>query len=131
MPRKGRSNPVIGARARSVLEVIYRLGEVSGADIMRELPDLPSYSAVRSILRALEGKGLVEHREEGLRYVYRPTVPKAEASRTALRRVMDTYFGGMPEHAMKALLDLSRDRAYDVDYAAMERLIRAARKEGR
>jgi hypothetical protein len=63
--------------------------------------------------------------------VYRPTVPKAEASRTALRRVMDTYFGGMPEHAMKALLDLSRDRAYDVDYAAMERLIRAARKEGR
>lgn len=121
----------LGGRSREVLDIIYRRGEVSAADIQEEIPDLPSYSAVRSILRALEDKGLIEHREEGLRYVYSPTVPKDDASRTALRRVLDTFFGGQPEHALKAILELSRDGGYDVDYDDLERLIGEAREEGR
>lgn len=121
----------LGGRSREVLDVIYRRGEVSAADIQDEIPDLPSYSAVRSILRALEEKGLIEHREAGLRYVYSPTVPKGEASRTALARVLDTFFGGSPEHAVKALLDLSRDGRYDIDYDDLERLIDEAREDGR
>lgn len=121
----------LGGRSREVLDIIYRRGEVSAADIQEEIPDLPSYSAVRSILRALEDKGLIEHREEGLRYVYSPTVPKGDASRTALRRVLDTFFGGQPEHALKAILELSRDGGYDVDYDDLERLIDQAREEGR
>jgi predicted transcriptional regulator len=131
MSRKDFEDNNLGARARSVMEVIYRLGEVSGPDILRELPDLPSYSAVRSILRSLEAKGLVEHRAQGLRYVYRATVPKEEASRTALQRVLDTYFGGFPEHAAQALLDLSRDRNQSFDHAKFTRLIDDARREGR
>jgi len=121
----------LGGRSREVLDVIYRRGEVSASDIHDEIPDLPSYSAVRSILRALEDKGLVEHREEGLRYVYSPTVPKGEASRTALQRVLDTFFGGQPEYALKAMLELSRDGGYDIDYDDLERLIDEAREDGR
>lgn len=121
----------LGGRSREVLDIIYRRGEVSAADIQEEIPDLPSYSAVRSILRALEEKGLIDHREEGLRYVYSPTVPKGDASRTALRRVLDTFFGGQPEHALKAILELSRDGGYDVDFDDLERLIDEAREDGR
>lgn len=121
----------LGARTRQVLDAIYRLGEASAADVQREVPDLPSYSAVRSILRALEEKGLVEHREEGFRYVYSPTVAKTNASRSALTHVLETFFDGSPEHAIKALLDVSRDGGYDVDYEALERMLEDAREEGR
>lgn len=121
----------IGGRSRQVLNVIYRLGEVSAADILRELPDLPSYSAVRSILRALEEKGLVRHREKGLRYVYTATVSKRTASRSALRDLLDTFFDGSPLPAMQTLIEVSRDAGRDVDYRELKRLIDDARKEGR
>jgi len=121
----------LGGRTREVLDVIYRLGEVSAAEIMRQIPGIPTYSAVRSILRALEEKGLVEHRAEGLRYVYRPTIPREQASRTALARLVDTFFGGSPEQAMEALLTISREEGYDLDFDEFERLIEAARGEGR
>ena len=131
MSRHDSGHHAIGARARAVLDVIYRFGEISGPDLMRELPSLPSYSALRSILRALEAKGLIKHRMDGPRYVFRPTVPKSQASRNALRRVLDTYFGGMPEHALKALLDVSRDRRHDVDYDSLQKMIDEARKSGK
>lgn len=121
----------LSARARQVLDVVYRLGEVSAADIQREVPDVPSYSAVRSILRSLEAKGLVRHKEKGLRYVYLPTTPKKKASRSAMVQLIDTFFEGSPEHAMQALLDVSRQKKYDLDYDELERLIGAARREGR
>jgi predicted transcriptional regulator len=131
MRRHDTSQTALGARSRAVLDVIYRLGEISGPDLMRELPELPSYSALRSILRALEAKGLIRHRMDGPRYVFRPTMPKSQASRNALRRVLDTYFGGMPEPALKALLDVSRDRRHDVDYDSLQQLIDEARKGGK
>ena len=121
----------LGGRTRQVLDVVYRLGEVSAADIQREIPDLPSYSAVRSILRALEAKGLIQHREKGLRYVYSSTISRDEASRSALTRVLDTFFGGSPKHAVKALLDLSRDGEYELDLDELEQLMAEARREGR
>ena len=93
--------------------------------------DVPSYSAVRSILRSLEKKGLVRHREKGLRYVYSPTTPKKKASRSALAQLLDTFFEGSPEHAMQALLDVSKQRRYDIDFDEFERLIDDARREGR
>lgn len=121
----------LGGRSRQVLDVIYRRGEVSAADIQDEIPDLPSYSAVRSILRALEEKGLVEHRKDGVRYVYSPTVPRRQASRSALARVLGTFFGNSPGQALKAMLELFRDGEYEVDYEELERLIDEARAEGR
>ncbi|MGE0354196.1 MAG: BlaI/MecI/CopY family transcriptional regulator [Gemmatimonadales bacterium] len=121
----------LSERTRQVLDVIYRLGEVSAADIQREIPDVPSYSAVRSILRALEKKGLVRHREKGMRYVYSPTVSKKKASRSALANLIDTFFDGSPEPALQSLLELSRDGGYEIDFDRFERLIEDARREGR
>jgi len=131
MGRREESQRVLGARARSVLEVIHRRGEASAPEILAELPQIPSYSAVRSVLRALEAKGLVRHRAENLRYVYRATEPIGRASRSALTRVLDTYFGGTPEAAVKTLLDVSRGRDRPVDFDALQRLIDQARAEGR
>lgn len=121
----------LGGRSRQVLNVIYRLGEVSAADILRELPDRPSYSAVRSILRALEQKGLVRHREKGMRYVYAPTVPKRKASHSAVRDLLDTFFDGSPVPAMRSLIEVSRDAGREIDYQELYRLIEMARREGR
>ena len=95
------------------------------------MSDAPSYSAVRSILRQLVQQGHVEHEQKGPSYVYRPTVPRESQSRSALARVLDTFFDGSPERTMQALLDLSREGDYDVDLERFERLIREAREEGR
>lgn len=100
----------LSARARQVLDEVYRMGEVSAADIRREVPDVPSYSAVRSILRSLEKKGLIQHHEKGLRYVYVPTTPKEEASRSARAKLLDTFFDGSPEYALQTLMEVSRER---------------------
>jgi predicted transcriptional regulator len=107
------------------------VGQASAADIHEEIPDFPTYSAVRSALRALEDKGLIEHFRDGARYVYRPVLPATDASRGALARVLDTFFGGSPEHALKALIELTRERDYDFDYDDVQRLIDRARAEGR
>ena len=125
MPKK------LSGRTRQALDVIYRLGEASVADLQRELPDVPSYSAMRSILRSLEGSGHVRHREKGMRYVYVPTVPKPSASKRALSEVLDTFFDGSPASAMKALVDISRDLDHDLDVEKLEQLIEETRREGR
>lgn len=122
---------VVRTRQRQVLDIVYRLGEVSAADVQRALKEDISYSAVRSVLRTLEEKGLVKHREKDLKYVYSPVVPKSRASRSALSHVIRTFFDDDPAHAMKALLDVSHSRGYDVDYSALKRMIDRARKEGR
>lgn len=122
---------VVRTRQRQVLDIVYRLGEVSAADVQHALKEEVSYSAVRSVLRTLEEKGLVKHREKDLKYVYSPVVPKSRASRSALTHVIRTFFDDDPAHAMKALLDVSHARGYDVDYSALKRMIDQARKEGR
>jgi predicted transcriptional regulator len=94
------------------------------------MPDPPSYSAVRAMLRILEEKGHLRHEQDGPRYVFLPTVPREEASETALRKLVRTFFGGSPEGAMAALLDLEGDQ---LDEQALERLsemIEEAKREG-
>jgi predicted transcriptional regulator len=122
---------VVRTRQRQVLDIVYRLGKASAADVQRALKEDVSYSAVRSVLRTLEEKGLVKHRDEDLKYVYSPVVPKSRASRSALSHVIRTFFDDDPAHAMKALLDVSHSRGYDVDYSALKRMIDQARREGR
>jgi len=120
----------VRTRQRQVLDIIYRLGEASVADVRRELTEDLSYSAVRSVLRTLENKDLVKHREKDLRYLYSPVVARSRASRAALSHVLKTFFDDDPAHAMKALLDVTKNRR-NVDYAELKRLIERARKEGR
>ena len=133
--RKGKpgsgSLAALSPRARQALEFLYREGEAGVSEVLEACALIPSYSAARSVLRGLENKGFVRHVEKGLRYVYRPTVPKTREIGAALGHVLDTFFDGSPEKTMRALLDLSKSREIDVDFDELERLIEAAKREGR
>jgi len=118
-------------RERQIMEVIYREGRAAATEVLEKLPDPPSYSAVRALLRILEQKGHVRHVEEGNRYVYFPTVPADRARRTAMRHLLQTFFQGSPEKAVAALIDMSRSELSETDLDRLSRLIDEAREEGR
>lgn len=113
------------------MDVIYHLGEASAAEVLERVEDPPSYSAVRSTLNILEEKGLLKHKLDGQRYVYYPALAREKASSAALKRVLDTFFGGSPERAMAALLDLSSARASASELKRLSNMIADAKKEGR
>ena len=113
------------------MDVVYRLGEAAAADVRDAIPDPPSYSAVRAHLRILEEKGHLTHRQDGPRYVYRPTVAPEKAQRSALQHVLRTFFDDSPERAVAALLDVAGDRLTDDDLDRLSRLIEHAKHEGR
>lgn len=116
-------------RERQIMDVLYRLGKATAADIQAQLPGEPSYSTVRTQLRVLEAKGHVRHDEVGLRYVYTPTVPRASARRTALRHIVDTFFDGSPAKVVAALLGGEGTTLPDEELDRIEALITEARKE--
>jgi BlaI family transcriptional regulator, penicillinase repressor len=121
----------LSRRERQIMEIVYEHGRATAAEVRERMADPPSYSAVRAMLRILEEKGHLRHEQDGPRYIFMPTVPRREASETALRRLVRTFFGGSPEGAMAALLDLEGDR---LDEAALERLagmIEEAKREDR
>jgi predicted transcriptional regulator len=121
----------LGARERQIMDVIYQLEEASVGDVLDRLADPPSYSAVRTMIRALEKKGLLRHRQVGTKYVYRPKTSRESASRSALRHVMRTFFGGSPTDAVAAILDDSASKLTRGDLERLEKLIDQARKEGK
>ena len=130
MPSKHHSDG-LGARERQIMEVIYRLEEASVGDVLERLADPPSYSAVRTMIRALEKKGLLRHRQVGTKYVYRPKTSRESASRSALRHVMQIFFGGSPTDAVAAILDDSASKLTRGDLERLEKLIDQARREGK
>lgn len=124
-------SPALSRRERQVMDILHRQTEATVAEIMGRLPDPPTYSAVRSVLRILGEKGLVSHKEDGPRYVYSPAQPTELARQDAIAHVVHTYFGDSPEQALTALLRMS---GVDVTGSEVERLrakIRAARQDGR
>ena len=121
----------LSRRERQIMDIIYRRGEASVGDVLGELPDPPSYSAVRAMLRILEEKGVLNHRKQGARYIYSPTLARGKAARSALRQLVHTFFDGSAEQAMAALLDASESELSDADLDRLARLIKKARKEGR
>jgi len=129
MPPAGHES--LGRRERQIMDVVYRLGRAAVADVMRELPDPPTYSAVRAMLRYLERKGHLRHSRDGTRYVYEPTVPHGEAQRTALRHLVRTFFRGSRPGAVAALLDLPGKGLTDTDLDRLRDLVRRAQREGR
>src|SRR5688500_6651127 len=99
-----KSLPVdLSRRERQILDVLYKTGRATAAEVRQALPEAPSDSAVRTLLRILEHKGHVRHDEEGTRYVYRPTVARARAKRSALRHVLNTFFDGSTTQAILTL----------------------------
>ena len=121
----------LSRRERQIMDIIYQRGEASVAAVLKDLPAPPSYSAVRAMLRILEDKGLLSHRKEGPRYVYSPTLARQRAARSALRRVLQTFFDGSTEHAVAALLDISEFELSDAELSRLASLIEQAGKEGR
>ncbi len=87
------------------MDLLFAAGSATGQEIQQQLPDPPSYSSVRTVLRILERKGYVQHREEGLRYVYEPAVEREAARKSALERLLHTFFNGSAQQAVTALLD--------------------------
>src|SRR4051812_39343265 len=118
-------------RERQIMDVLHARREAVAREVWREMPDPPSYSAVRALLRILEDKGHVRHREEGNRYVYIPRVSREKASRSALRRVVATFFGGSHRQAIAALLDDADAEMSDQDLKKLHNIINQAKKEGR
>lgn len=128
MGKKKVTRRELGARERQIMDVIYSLGEASVGDVHQRLPDAPSYSAVRTMIRLLESKGLLKHRQDGTKYVYRPTQSRESASKMALHHLVKTFFAGSATDAMAALFSsekLSQDELNEI-----QELINEARKEG-
>lgn len=125
------SGPSLSRRERQIMEAIYRRGQATAAEVLEDLPDPPSYSAVRAMLRVLEEKKHLRHDQEGPRYVYLPTVPREKARRSALRQLVQTFFEGSTEQAVAALLDLSASKLSGAELDRLSHLIDQARKEGR
>jgi predicted transcriptional regulator len=121
----------LSRRERQIMDVIYRLGQATAQEVVDNLSDPPSYSAVRGLLRILEEKGHVKHRQDGPRYVYHPTVSRDKARESALKQVVRTFFEDSPEEAVAALLDMSAAKLSDQDLNRLAELIERARTEGR
>lgn len=113
------------------MDAIHQAGEASVGDVLERLPDPPSYSAVRTMIRALEKKGLLRHRQEGTKYVYRPVESPEAARRSALSHLLRTFFGGSAADAVAAILHPSVAKLTDEDIRRLEDLIREARRKGK
>ena len=121
----------LSRRERQIMDALYASGRATAQEVMDALPDPPSYSAVRALLRVLEDKGHVRHEQEGPRYVFVPVVAREAARRSALHRVLDTFFDGSTEQAVAALLDLQSSQLDPQELDRLARLIEKARREGR
>jgi predicted transcriptional regulator len=119
----------LSRRERQIMDILYAAGRATGAEILERLPDQPSYSTVRTILRVLERKGHVRHVEENLRYVYLPTVQPAEARQSALERVVKTFFDGSAKQAAAAFLDPKAFSLSEEELNELAQMVENARKE--
>ena len=121
----------LSRRERQIMDILYKLGRATAAEVLSQMPDELSYSTVRAQLRVLEEKGHARHEEKDLKYVYMPTVPRDKARRSALRHVMETFFNGSPEEMLAALVDHRAARLSHEELDRIADLISRAKKEGR
>jgi predicted transcriptional regulator len=118
----------LSRRERQIMDTLYRRGRATAAEVREDMPDAPSYSAVRAMLRVLEEKGQVRHEEEALRYVFTPTASRASATKSALAHLVETFFEGSAERVVAALVESKLSRE-ELDRLA--KLIEEAKREGR
>lgn len=128
---KNQHAAALSRRERQIMDILYRAGKASASQVREAMPDPPSYSAVRAMLRVLEEKGHVRHQAEGLKYVYVPTVGRDTAKRNAVKHLMSTFFNDSPEQIVAALLDVSSTRLTPEELERMAQMIDKARKEGK
>jgi predicted transcriptional regulator len=123
-----RSPPALSRRERQIMDVVYRLGRASAGDIHAALPDPPTYTSVRGLLRILVEKGHLRHEREGKRYMYLPSTPRPAAGAASLVHVVKTFFAGSPSDAMAALLGSTRERLSEAELARLADVVEQARR---
>jgi predicted transcriptional regulator len=123
--------PSLTRREREIMDILHRRGRATAHEVLEDLPDPPSYSAVRALLRLLEERGHVKHSEEDQRYVYRPVAAPGDARRSALAHVVRTFFSGSVEQAVVALVESSRSKLSREELDRLAAVIDRAKKEGR
>jgi predicted transcriptional regulator len=121
----------LSRRERQIMDLLFQRGKASVGEVMDGIPDPPGYSAVRATLRTLEQKGRVTHEEDGRAYIYRPTLRRDAARKSALTHILKTFFDNSAEQAVAALLELKGPRLSDAQLDRVSRLIENAKKEGR
>ena len=121
----------LSRRERQIVDILYRQGEAAVAEVLKAIPDPPSYSTVRALLAVLEEKGYVRHRQQGRQYLYSPTVSRNQASRTALKHVVQTFFDDSVEDVVAALMSLKSTRISAEEYERLSRLIEVKRRKGK
>lgn len=131
MAKKVDHHGELSRRERQIMDIVYRLGEATAADVRTSLPDPPGYSAVRAMLRVLEEKGHLRHEQRGPRYVFHATLSVETARRSALRRLLRTFFDNSLEEAVATLLDVEASNVTEQELDRLARMIDQARKEGR
>lgn len=124
----GASGESLSRRERQIMDIVYVRGEASAQEVHADLPDAPSQTAVRTLLRILEEKGHLKHRQEGLKYIYQPSKHRGRAGRTALQRVLRTFFEGSLEKAVAAHLSDPSAQLSPEDLERLAKLIRQARR---
>ncbi len=120
----------LGSRERQIMDIVFRRGRATAAEVLDDLPDRPSNSAVRGMLRLLEDKGHLRHEYDGPRYVYMPTTDPARMGKTAMRHLVQTFFDNSAGTAVAAMLGMYEERLADADLDRLEALISQARKKG-
>ena len=124
------THETLSRRERQIMDIVYRRGEATAAQILAEMSDPPGYSAIRALLRILVEKKHLQHREDGPRYVYSPTVTRQKARARALSQVVNTFFDGSALKAASALLGSSQQKLTKAELDELDALIEAARKRG-
>lgn len=126
-----RNQESLSRRERQIMNIIYQKGCASAAEVLNNLTDPPSYSAVRAKLRILEEKGHLKHKQQGPRYVFYPRISREKAKRTAIKQILQTFFDGSTENAVATLLDVSKQDLSKDNLDRLTLIIDKAKKEGR
>jgi len=121
----------LSRRERQIMDIIYQRGQATAAEVLENLPNPPGYSAVRAMLRLLEEKGYLKHEQDGPRYLFKPTLAREKARKSAMKQMLATFFDGSTEQAVAALLNLSKSKLGKEELDRLSRMIETAKKEGR
>lgn len=119
----------LSRRERQILDILFRRGKASASDVQSELPESPSYSAVRALLRILEEKGHIRHDDEGGKYIYSPVISRAKARQLALKSMMETFFDGSASSVVAALVDGEAEKLSREELDRLSKIIERARKD--
>jgi BlaI family transcriptional regulator, penicillinase repressor len=127
---KGNGLDNLGRRERQIMDIVYRLGKANAAEVLAELPNPPTYTAVRGMLRLLESKGFLRHEQDGPRYVYLPTADTGRVSKSAMKHLVRTFFDNSASSAVAAMVGMYQDRWTEEDLNRIADLIDRARTKG-